>query len=286
VRGEVAEGVVAPVVGEPPPQQVRLADEVLHRQQFDGGDPEGLQVPDERGVGQPRVGAAQRRGDVGVAHRRAAHVHLVDDGVRPRRARAPVAVPREGVVHDDAARHVRRRVGRIGEAGVDRVPRVAEQRRVQRQLAVDRAGVGVQEQLGGVVPQPRAGLVAAVHPVAVPLAGADPADPAVPDLVGGLLQPVAVLGPVGVEQAQVDRLGAGGPEREVGPVAVPVRPQRCGGARPDLEVVPYGVPTVILHGAILPTPAVGWVGWMGSCRAPHHPARPSPLPPGPSRWSS
>src|SRR3712207_7369684 len=48
----------------------------------------------------------------------------------------------------------------------------AEQRRVQGLVAVDRPGVGVQQQLGGVVPQPRAGVPAAVHAVAVAPAGA------------------------------------------------------------------------------------------------------------------
>src|SRR3712207_7721440 len=48
----------------------------------------------ERGVSQPGVGAAQRRGDVGVAGRRALDVHLVDDRVRPGDGGGAVAVPR------------------------------------------------------------------------------------------------------------------------------------------------------------------------------------------------
>src|SRR3712207_7688127 len=98
----------------------------------------------------------------------------------------------------------------------------AEQRRVQGLVAIDRPGVGVQQQLGGVVPQPRAGVPAAVHAVAVALAGADAGQPAVPDLVGVLPQPEAVLGAVVVEEAQVDRVRTGRPQREVGPGAVPV----------------------------------------------------------------
>ena len=61
VRREVAERVVAPVVGQAAAQQVRLADEVVHRQQLDGGDAERLQVLDERRVRQAGVGAAQVR---------------------------------------------------------------------------------------------------------------------------------------------------------------------------------------------------------------------------------
>src|SRR3712207_9245223 len=69
---------------------------------------------------------------------------------------------------------------------------------------------------------------AAVHAVAVALAGAGAGQPAVPDLVGVLPQPVAVLGAVLVEQAQVDRVRAGRPQREVGAGAVPVGAQGGG----------------------------------------------------------
>ena len=75
----------------------------MDRQQLDGGDAEALEVLDERGVGEAGVGAPQVLGDVGVPHRRALHVDLVDDRVRPRRAQLAVAVPVEERVDDDAA---------------------------------------------------------------------------------------------------------------------------------------------------------------------------------------
>jgi hypothetical protein len=232
VRGEVAQGVVAPVVGQAAPQQVRLADEVVHRQQLDRGDAQRHQVLDEGGVRQPGIGAAQRGRDVGVPHRGALDVHLVDDGVRPRGAQQRVALPGERVVDDHPARHEGPGVGGVGGGGV--VVGVGEQRPVQDQLAVHRPRVGVQQELRRVEPGAGGGVVRAVHPVAVALTGPHPRQPAVPHLVGGLLQALAVLGPVGVEQAQVHAGRAGRPQREVRAGAVPVRAQRGGRPGPHL----------------------------------------------------
>ena len=53
MRGEVAEGVVSPVVGQAAPDKERLGDEVVHRQQLDRGDAEVDQVLDHGRVGQP-----------------------------------------------------------------------------------------------------------------------------------------------------------------------------------------------------------------------------------------
>ena len=141
VRGEVAEGVVAPVVGQAAAQQVRLADEVVHRQQLDGGHARATagarRTPGGRGRRRCRAGAA---GTSGCARRRTLDVHLVDDGVRPRGAQRPVAVPRERVVDDDAARHVRGGVLVVAGTAVHRVAGVAEQRRVQGERRRRRPG--------------------------------------------------------------------------------------------------------------------------------------------------
>ena len=59
MRREVGDAVVAPVVAQPEPLQVLLVGELVHRQQFDGGDAEAGQVVERRGVSEPRVGAAQ-----------------------------------------------------------------------------------------------------------------------------------------------------------------------------------------------------------------------------------
>ena len=81
MRGEEADGVVAPVVGEPPLDQERLGQVLVHRQQLDRGHPEVDQVGQRGLVAQPRVGAAQLLRHAGMAHSGILDVHLVDDGV-------------------------------------------------------------------------------------------------------------------------------------------------------------------------------------------------------------
>ena len=70
-------------------------------------------------------------------------------------AQRPVAVPGDGVVDDDAARDVAARSpGRRGGAAVEASPDVPVQRGGQRELAVHRAGVRVEQQLRRVARRP------------------------------------------------------------------------------------------------------------------------------------
>ena len=92
---------------------------------------------------QPRVGAALVLRYVGMQHRQAPHMCLVDDGVRPPHVGPRVASPVElGSADDDASRRERRRVAWIRLTGLG----LGGQGRVQGQLAVDRLRVGIEEQ--------------------------------------------------------------------------------------------------------------------------------------------
>ena len=154
VRREVADRRVAPVVRQALVVQEPLVRDVVDREQLDGGDAEALQVRDRRVRREPRVRAAQVLAHVGVLLREALDVHLVDDGLVPRRARARVVVafPVEALVDDDALRHRRGVVG-----GVDVEVRVVAVRDVRQRAraavvdgAVDRLRVRVEQQLRGV----------------------------------------------------------------------------------------------------------------------------------------
>ena len=101
VRREVADRVVSPVVGEPLGLEGRVVGELLDRHQFDRGDPELLEVFDDRRVGHSGIGSSQFLGDVRVAHRHALDVGLVDDGLRVVVPRPVVALPVEEWVDDD-----------------------------------------------------------------------------------------------------------------------------------------------------------------------------------------
>ena len=54
VRGEEAEGVVAPVVSQTQIEQPVVVQELVHRHQLDGGDVERLEVVDDRPGGRDR----------------------------------------------------------------------------------------------------------------------------------------------------------------------------------------------------------------------------------------
>ena len=178
---------------------------------------------------------------------------------------------------DDAAGHERAPSPAGPGAGVDGVAGVAEQGRVQPQLAVDRPGVGVQQQLRRVVAQPGPRVVRAVHPVAVALAGPDAGQPAVPDLVGASPAAGARCSvPSASNRHRSTAGGAGRPEREV-------RAGRRPSGRPAARAAPGQTSTVrssVLTGAHPALPArrraaaqrrggstvpARPVGWMGAC---------------------
>ena len=87
VRREEADGVVAPVVAQALVEQRAVVDELVHRHQLDRGDAEPGQVVDDRGVGEPGVGAALLLGHLGVQLGQALDVRLVDDAARCRGSR-------------------------------------------------------------------------------------------------------------------------------------------------------------------------------------------------------
>ena len=172
MRGEEADRVVAPVVRQAALDEVVVLHELVHRHQLDGGDAELLQVLDHHRVGERGVGAADLLGDVRVGHGEALDVRLVDDRLVVGRARVAVVLPVEERVDHDRLHHVRGAVELVALVRVLEV--VAEQRLVPVGRALDRLGVGVEQQLGGVAPLPLRRVVGPVHAEAVALARARP----------------------------------------------------------------------------------------------------------------
>ena len=214
VGREEVEGVVAPVVAQSPLEQVRVVGELVDGQQLEGGDAERSQVLDEGRVGDAGIGAAQFRVDVGMAHRGALHVGLVDHGVGPRHTQRLVLSPVEERVHHDAARRDAGAVAVVATVGI--AERVAERRLVPVDVARDRAGVRVEQELVGVAPMAGGRVVRSVDPEAVRRAGVEVGQVAVPHRAGPLGERHAVLGAVGVEHAQLHRLGDVAEDGDVG----------------------------------------------------------------------
>lgn len=227
MRREVTDGVVAPVVAQPPLQQMVLVRVLVHRQQLDRRHPEPHQMLDRRRVREPRVGAPQLFGDPRMELGEATHMQFVDDRVRPRRLGPAVVHPfvvGGVIVDDDALGHMERRVPVVAHGVRDvllrPVPYVSVHLRWQVEVPVHRACVRIEQQLRRIPAGARPRVPAAVHPVAVPLTRLDPGHEAVPDLMRQLGQRQPCLrgriAPV-VEETQLDRLRTARPEREVGP---------------------------------------------------------------------
>ena len=146
---------------------------------------------DRGGMCEAGVGAAQLGWDVRVVLREAAHMQLVDDRVVPWDPRVRIVAPWEGAVDDHRAGHACRGIG--AAARVDR--------RVVDELALDRTGIRVEQQLVPVVEQALRGIERAVDAEPVALPGADAGDVAVPDVIGVVTERDAGFQAVRVEQA-------------------------------------------------------------------------------------
>ncbi len=222
MRGEEAERVVAPVVGEAASDDERLGDEMLHRQQFDGVDPDVEQVLDHRRVGETPVGAAQVLGHRRVQPGVALHVQLVDDHVGER-ARLVQRTRRRGVGDDHGQGN---RAGGVGGVGhVVGFGGVIEDRAGIVDPRGDGPGVGIEQEFRGVEAHAGVGIPFAVHPVAVALFRRDPLDVHHPDAVVVAVQVVVHLAAVVVDERELDPGGTGCPEGEVAPVVTQLCPE-------------------------------------------------------------
>ena len=231
MRREVADGVVAPVVGAPGGDDERLGDRVVHGQQLDGRHTEVDEVLHDGVVGESGVGALQLGRHCGVQPRETLRVQLVEDGVRVAVVWSPVAGPVEGGVDHDTAGHRPGRVERARLLGIVHV--VAEHCRTERHLAGDRACIRVEQELGldatdtaREVPRPR-------RAKAVPQPGAGARHERVPHTRVVVLHRDPVLGAVVLEEAQDHPVGDVRCHREVRALGCRRGAEREGASRPD-----------------------------------------------------
>ena len=165
VRGEEADRLIAPVIAQPASDQPRVMDELVHGKQLNRRDAEPQEMVDGDRMPQAGVGAAQRARDVGMPFRKALDVELVDDRVRQRDARRPVAAPVKSRRAHDRARNVGRRidvVALVASAGAMPVDR-----RMPAHVAVDGPRVGIQQKLGRIAAQASRRVPRPVHAEAV-----------------------------------------------------------------------------------------------------------------------
>src|SRR5205807_803286 len=138
-------------------------------------------------------------------------------------------------------------------------PGVAEHLGPPADLAGDGPGVGVDQQLVGVVAKSLAGRIATVDAETVVLPRSDPVHVAVPVQVGAFDQLVEdALPAAGIEQHELDRLGVLGEQGEVGALPVPGGPHGDVVARPGrLQDPAAGVPAAVGSGGSPGSPGAG-----------------------------
>ena len=102
VGGKVGQGVIAPVVTQTRTRQVSgKGVEMVHRQQFHGGDAQLGQVINHYWVGQAGVGAPQGLRQIGVGVGEAPHMGFVDNGAVPGGAGGAIALPVKAGINDN-----------------------------------------------------------------------------------------------------------------------------------------------------------------------------------------
>ena len=154
-----------------------LGHELMHRQQLDGRHAQVLQVVDDGRRRNAGVSAAQFRGHVGVQGGQALHVGFVNDRLVQRRARVAVVLPVEVRIGDDRARDIPGTVSAVHPPTSGVVP---EHRPVPVDLSFDGACVRVEQQLRRVAAMAVCRIVRSMDAEAVPLAGLDAVQVAVP----------------------------------------------------------------------------------------------------------
>ena len=239
----------------------------MDRHQLDARDAERLQVVDDGRRREARVRPAHVRRDLGVADGEALDVQLVDRRARSRdraaaRTRSPTPPAASTTTDFGTACALSRSSKERSASGWPQ--RVSEDALVPPHVAVDRARVGIDEQLVGVEAMAALRLVGAVHAVAVALPGPQAGNVDVPDLVGLLGQHDPARLDVSLARPRRGTarppVGVLGEEREVHALAVPRRAEGIGAARPDFhEVRPPATARIIPVDTIslAPYPEIG-----------------------------
>ncbi len=202
---------------------------LLHRQQFQRGDAEAFEVGDHHRVPQRGETAAQRRRDLRVQQRQAAHVRFVNHRLPPGRGGRAIVLPVVLFVHHHAFRHQLGAVVRI------RLFVTAVQVRVIRHRPLHRARGRIERQLVGVETLPVRRVERAVDPVTVTLPRPAARQIAMPDIAAARRQRQAHFALLAVEQAQLHPLGVRRVQGKVDAFAVVMGAQRRGEAGRQLR---------------------------------------------------
>ena len=232
--GEKADGLIAPVIAQPARHQKAVIDKGLHGQQFNGGDPQPDQMLQHRIGAQPQHGAAQRGGHARMQGGQALDMRLVNHRVGQRGLGCRIFAPLKGRVDHNRFRHGKGAVAGVeGQVCARAAHLVAHQGIRPAQPPLQRAGIGIDQQLVGVEAVPGLGLIGAMGAKAIKRARHQARHALMPDVAVALAERQArgFLAPVGREQAQIDPFGMGRKDREIHAIPVETGPHGIGTAR-------------------------------------------------------
>ena len=236
IGSEERQGVVAPVIRQPPFDQMTVVQEGVNRQQLDRGNPQLGQVFDGGGSRKPGNCPPHGFRNFRVANGESLDVGLVDDALVPFAAGAPVAAPGKGGVHHLTFGQPSGVVAPVeAEVGVARADAVAEMRVCPFQIAHEISGIGVDKELVRVETVAPRRIVGAMNAIAVELPRANVRQIAMPNLVRVFRQadPRGLLSPGFVEQTEVHPFGIFREQGEIHAHPVPFGATRIGCSRPD-----------------------------------------------------
>ena len=171
VDRRIGHRIVAPGIGQPERRQMALVDPCRRRHQLQRVDTDILQMIDHPLRRQRRNRPAQRTLHARMAHRVAAHIHLVECA---RRLLARQDVLRAVAGHDCLG-HQRRRIHRLVT--------IQPQPRRAHEDSVEPLGIGIDQQLHRIKEISLVRIIRSIGPQAVARAGAKAGNQAGPDMV-------------------------------------------------------------------------------------------------------
>ena len=183
-----------------------LVHELMHRQELDRRHAQRGEIVDGRRMRQTRVRAAQMLWNLVAMLAESLDVNFVDHRLVQLSSGRAVAAPVEAVVNDDRLRNIRRAVAVVA-LKIIAPQRIRKDRVIPFDVAADRPGVGIDQQLRRIAALPLRWIPWAVHAETVALAGTDPREIRVPAECGALRQPDAPFVTGVIEQTEIDGFG-------------------------------------------------------------------------------
>src|ERR1700683_3094911 len=219
-----ANRVVAPIVAQATLHQLAVVHESMHRHEFDRRHTQARKVFNDRSGRQSRIGSAQVRRNLRMAHGEPLHMQFVNYSLMPRNAGRPIGSPGKSRIDHLILRHSGGIVAPVKRQVFLLVPDLVSKMRVApADGPVYLLAIGIQQKFVMIKTVALLGSIRAIDAVSVQLAGTYFWQIAVPYHISLLRKRDAktLASPCAVKQAKLDLLSVLGVQREVNALTVP-----------------------------------------------------------------